>query len=120
MAVAVGVVADTVAALVERITVTRMEVAAVVDDRVVDVKAEEAMVVMEAMVEAAEEDGEDHQAAPGVAATTGGEIKKSPLQLSKEVFNGFGLSRAPQKPNLTSSICVILKAYNFILAPQLS
>ena len=49
------------AALVERITVTRMEVAAVVDDRVVDVKAEEAMVVMEAMVEAAEEDGEDHQ-----------------------------------------------------------
>ena len=52
------------AALVERITVTRMEVAAVVDDRVVDVKAEEAMVVMEAMVEVAEEevgDGEGHQ-----------------------------------------------------------
>ena len=37
------------AALVERITVTRMEVAAVVDDRVVDVKVEEVMVVMEAM-----------------------------------------------------------------------
>ena len=53
---------DIVAGLVGRTTDMRMEeVAAVVDDRVADVKVEEDMVVMEAMVEAAEEDGEDHQ-----------------------------------------------------------
>lgn len=50
--------------LAARTTVMRMEAAAVVDDRVADVKVEEAMVVMEAMVEVAEEevgDGEGHQ-----------------------------------------------------------
>ena len=55
---------DIVVGLVGRTTVMRMEAAAVVDDRVADVKVEEAMVVMEAMVEVAEEevgDGEGHQ-----------------------------------------------------------
>ena len=57
---------DIVAGLVGRTTDMRMEeVAAVVDDRVADVKVEEGMVVMEAMVEVAEEeeveDGEGHQ-----------------------------------------------------------
>ena len=50
--------------LAGRTTVMRMEVAAVADDRVVDVKVEVVMVVMEAMVEVAEEEvegGEGHQ-----------------------------------------------------------
>jgi len=65
-----------------------MEAAAVVDDRVADVKVEEAMVVMEAMVEVAEEevgDGEGHQVA-GRVATTGGEIKQNPPKLSQQRF----------------------------------
>ena len=55
---------DIVVGLAARTTVMRMEAAAVVDDRVADVKVEEAMVVMEATVEVAEEevgDGEGHQ-----------------------------------------------------------
>ena len=134
----------------ERITVTRMEVAAVVDDRVVDVKAEEAMVVMEAMVEAAEEDGEDHQVghlnpiishlcvetsimAPvdgtqhlrqlqGWQRRLVGKLNKTLSQAVKtEVFKWVWLksSASEAKPNL-QYLCVILKAYNFILAPQLS
>ena len=47
------------------------------------------------------------QEAGRVAATTGGEIKQNPLMLSAEVLSGFGLSQEPQKPNLTSSICVL-------------
>ena len=63
---------DIVAGLVERTTDMRMEqVAAVVDDRVADVKVEEDMVVMEAMVEVAEEeeveDGEGHQVAAPIS-----------------------------------------------------
>ena len=56
--------------LAGRTTVMRMEVAAVVDDRVADVKVEEGMVVMEAMVEVAEEeveDGEGHQVAAPIS-----------------------------------------------------
>ena len=54
---------DIVVGSAGRTTVMRME-AVVVDDRVADVKVGEAMVVMEAMVEVAEEevgDGEVHQ-----------------------------------------------------------
>jgi len=83
---------------------------------VADVEEEEGMVViMEAMVvmaEVAEEvaDGEAHQAAAeAVAVTIGGEINsKSFTQDEKRISNGFGLSQAPQEPNLTSSICVLI------------
>ena len=58
-----NVCVDIVVGSAGRTTVMRME-AVVVDDRVADVKVGEAMVVMEAMVEVAEEevgDGEVHQ-----------------------------------------------------------
>lgn len=114
MEVAEGAVADTVAGSVERTTVTKM--AAVEEVDVADVEEEEGMVViMEAMVvmaEVAEEvaDGEAHQAAAeAVAVTIGGEINsKSFTQDEKRISNGFGLSQAPQEPNLTSSICVLI------------
>ena len=61
------------------------------------------------------------QEAGRVAATTGGEIKQNPLMLSAEVFKRVWLksSASEAKPNL-QYLCVILKAYNYILAPQLS
>jgi len=44
-----------------------------------------------------------------VAVTIGGEINsKSFTQDEKRISNGFGLSQAPQEPNLTSSICVLI------------
>jgi len=52
------------------------------------------MVVMEAMVEVAEEeveDGEGHQAAGRVAAMTGGETKQNPSQV---VSRGFSVGLA--------------------------
>jgi len=39
----------------------------------------------------------------------GGEINsKSFTQDEKRISKGFGLSQAPQEPNLTSSICVLI------------
>ena len=63
---------DIVAGLVGETTDMRVEaVAAVVDGRVADVKVEETTVVMEAMVEVAEEeeveDGEGHQVAAPIS-----------------------------------------------------
>merc|ERR1719357_308925 len=92
--------------------------AAVVEVDVVDAEEEgmvvimEAMVVMVVMAGVAEEvaDGEGHQAAAeAVAVMIGGEINsKSFTQDEKRISKGFGLSQAPQEPNLTSSICVLI------------
>jgi len=67
-----------------------------------DVGEEGMVVIMEAMVVMAE-------VAEEVAVTIGGEINsKSFTQDEKRISNGFGLSQAPQEPNLTSSICVLI------------
>jgi len=67
-----------------------------------------------------EEDGEGLQVQDKVA-TTGGEIKQNLPKLSSEVFKWVWLksSASEAKPDL-EYLCVILKAYNYILAPQLS
>jgi len=57
----------------------------------------------------------------GRVVMTGGEIKQNLPKLSSEVFKWvwFKSSASEAKPDL-KYLCVILKAYNYILAPQLS